>query len=109
MNHHTALVQRLCILRYVYGLSPKVNLLKEQLNVLWNLCGTSEDREDLMVFLADASNDESGSVPIPSSVVSSRTHQSQIGPSPKQLLTSSISEDAQEHAFQNLFCSNGVN
>jgi len=108
VNHHNALVQRLCILRYVYGLSSKVNLSKEQLDILWNLCVTSEDREDVMVFLADASNNESGSVVTPIVGVSSRTHQSQIDPSPNQILTSSYSENVQEYAFQNLFCSNGI-
>ena len=58
---------------------------------------TLEDREDVMVFLADASNNEYASVATPSVGVSSRTHQSQIGSSPNQLLTPSYSEDVQEN------------
>jgi len=105
VNHSIALVERFRILRYVYGLSVKVNLSKQQLDVLWNLCVTPEDREELMVFLADASNNEAGSV---AAAQMNNTTSRQIGPLNKQYLTTSYSEEVHDYAFQNLFCSDSV-
>jgi len=54
--HLTGLSDRLSILRFVYGLSDKVNLTKEQINHFWAICTNPSDREVLMVFFANASN-----------------------------------------------------
>ena len=46
---------RLKILRFVFGMSEKVCMSSEQLDLLWQLCSAPADREELMVFIASAS------------------------------------------------------
>ena len=60
-NHAESLSTRLQILRFVYGLNlgpsklPELELSCEQLQKLWNVCVQPNDREALMLFLANAS------------------------------------------------------
>lgn len=99
-RHSIALTERLNIIRYVYGISGAVEMSSNQLDALWRICNTAEDREAIMVFLANASsNDISQGPHLPNDSVSSQTHQP---------LTSSYSDTVKLYAFQTLFCSSDI-
>ena len=107
----TPLSLRLAFIRYAYGLAPAVFMSSTQLDRLWTLCLSPSDREDLMVFLADAAEDCStaadGGVQVndagsPHPVYSSSTTNGQT------VLSSAFSKQVRVHAFQNLVCAGDV-
>lgn len=99
-NHSTALTERLNMIRYVYGISTTVDMDKTQLDAIWKICEAPEDREAIMVFLANASTSQSSHGPsVPNNNSTNQTHQP---------LTSAYSTEIQLHAFQKLFCSDDL-
>lgn len=96
-NHSTALIERLNIIRYVYGISATVDMDKTQLDTIWRICNAPEDREAIMVFLANASTNQPLHVPS----MSNDDDANQAS----QVLTSAYSKEIQLHAFRKLFCS----
>ncbi len=90
-------MERLNIIRYVYGISTTVDMDKTQLDAIWQICEAPEDREAIMVFLANASTSQSSHGPTMPSDDSMNQGQ--------QSLTSAYSTEIQLHAFQKLFCS----
>ena len=69
-NHTKLLSTRLQILRFVYGLNidldplalvgRKLEMSVDQVGHLWNVCSQPNDREALMMFLANASKPDDG-------------------------------------------------
>ncbi len=72
-------------------------MTSSQLQSLWKICDSAEDREAIMVFLANASTSSNNSMYGPS--MSTNAHQP---------LTSSYSNEVQLYAFQSLFCNSDV-
>ncbi len=71
-------------------------MTSKQLDSLWKICDAAEDREAIMVFLANASSSEASYGP---SLPNSPTYQP---------LTSSFSHEVRLYAFQSLFCSKEI-
>jgi len=106
-KHNAALIERLNIIRYVYGISGTVEMSTDQLDTLWKLCHMSEDHEAVMVFLASASSNDTIHGSTGPSLGDNATY---IGPTNQvhQPLTASYSDEVRVYAFQSLFCSNDV-
>lgn len=102
-QHSFALGKRLGILRVVYGISDTVELSSAQLDMLWQLCVEPEDREAIMLFLANSSYDNGSPATmgpsLPDDASSAEAHQA---------LTAAYSDDVKVYAFQQLFCSENV-
>jgi len=75
----------------------------KQLDTLWQLCVEPEDREAIMIFLANSSYDDGPPVAIgpllPDDSSAAGVHQA---------LTAAYSEEVKVYAFQQLFCSQNV-
>jgi len=103
------LTERFEVIRFVYGLSNDFNMTIEQLEILWNLCSATYDREVMMVFLANAafdqlsSNDSSEGSDKISSSPSRPSHGTETHIA--QTLTPAYSSEARDYAFQRFFCS----
>ena len=96
--HALALSERLGVIRYVYGISGTIEMTSRQLESLWNMCTSTEDREAIMIFLANASSNETSTYG-PNENFSNKT----VRP-----LTPSYSNDVQLYAFQSLFCCEAI-
>ena len=113
-SHSTALMERLDIIRFVYGISSEVNILTDQLDTLWRLCEKPIERQATMVFLADATNSEVSPEEFLTKnddLTQSQLHQQDV-PDPgcdnKHPLTAAFTSEVQEYVFSSLFCSSGV-
>ena len=102
-RHSTALTERLNIIRYVYGICATVEMTSKQLESLWKICVAPEDREAIMMFLANASNNETTTTTYGPTMSSDNTSNQSHQP-----LTSSYSNDVQLYAFQTLLCGSSV-
>lgn len=89
--HAHALIERLRIIRHIFGLAPDP-LDAESLKELWDLCDKALDREAVMVFISDASQNGKHS-----------------GDGPENYLSAAISEDVCRTVFLDLFCSPDFN
>eukprot|EP00567_Pseudictyota_dubia_P007508 CAMPEP_0197442408 /NCGR_PEP_ID=MMETSP1175-20131217/8425_1 /TAXON_ID=1003142 /ORGANISM="Triceratium dubium, Strain CCMP147" /LENGTH=3192 /DNA_ID=CAMNT_0042972873 /DNA_START=42 /DNA_END=9620 /DNA_ORIENTATION=- len=113
-NHPAALSERLHIIRYVYGLSDRVVMNGQQLDLLWGLCAGPGDREALMVFIANASTADSfgvvgGGGMENASVQPNKGIATPVGGvQQKQPLSSAFSDDVSLYAFQHLFCASNI-
>ena len=113
LDSHEALSERLRILRCVYGLAAQVKLTSSQLRHLWQLCTIPSDREELMVFIANASSIRQMSLgPTPNmSEALAVQPKVQHGTTAAQAdgLGASFSDEVRTSAFLDLFCSTSVN
>ena len=76
-----------------------------QLDTMWELCAEPEDREAIMVFLANSSLNEAPPAAMGPSLPDA--DDSSIGGS-HQALTAAYSDEVRIYAFQTLFCSESV-
>lgn len=102
-QHVPALVKRLEILRFVYGVSSTVEMTSEQLNTLWELCSEAEDREAVMYFIANAAHNESSTT-----TNSNHAMTDELSTAGLKALTAAYSEEVVVYAFQKIFCSESV-
>lgn len=104
-NHTKALTERLQILRYVYGLSSKVEMSSQLLDHLWSLCTLPVDREAIMEFVAHASKSEiCSSAPPENNNASNGLSNTPVC----DKLHAVFSNEVSIRVFQNLFCASNV-
>mmetsp|Transcript_43869 Transcript_43869/g.105841 ORF Transcript_43869/g.105841 Transcript_43869/m.105841 type:complete len:3072 (+) Transcript_43869:108-9323(+) len=98
------LSQRLHILRYAYGLNQAIFMDLGQLNELWQLCSSSGDREEAMIFIANASfpGPTNGNAPAPTQP------QPHNAPPAEDLLSAAFTEEVCANTFLSLFCAASV-
>ncbi|GAX26841.1 ubiquitin carboxyl-terminal hydrolase 9/24 [Fistulifera solaris] len=89
--HEHALIERLKIIRHIFGLAMDP-LSADSLKDLWNRCDNTLDREAVMVFISDASQNGKLS-----------------GDGPDNLVSAAISEEVCTSVFLDLFCSPKMN
>ncbi len=104
-NHGKSLSTRLQFLRFIYGQhldsakSSENELSYQQLQQLWNICVQPNDKEAVMMFLANASKPDDGAYTIERNFDSTRpeNHVRNIS-----CLSPCFSDNA--YVFENLFC-----
>ncbi|KAG7367521.1 ubiquitin carboxyl-terminal hydrolase [Nitzschia inconspicua] len=105
-----ALSGRLNIIRFVFGLDARIQMISSQLEQLWHMCTAPSDREELMVFIASASGTSNHRIPLN---FNQTANPQQFVPLPQpagtavasdDFLSAAFSEDVCAGAFLTLFC-----
>ncbi len=100
-----ALSERLRILRHVYGVSDEIQMTSLQLQSLWQLCTSSQDREEVMIFIASASSTGHANFTRASPGAEQQGPQQSNTVQAEDILCAAFNDSVCADAFLTLFCS----